>query len=180
MKPSNPVKVEAQNDRELVLTREFDAPVELVWRAWTEPERIAMWWGPRGFATRVEAMDLRPGGVWRYVMVGPDGKEYPACGEFREVTPMRRIITADWFDEEFEYPADDLPKGLVTTVLFDDLGDRTRVTLRVEHATPEDRAKHEKMGVVEGWSSSLDRLAEHLAERLSDHGVEPGSGGVSG
>lgn len=162
MKPSNPVKVQVQSDRELVLTREFDAPVEMVWRAWTEPERIAMWWGPRGFAARVEQMDLRPGGGWRYVMVGPDGKEYPVRGEYREVVPRQRIVTSDTFDEGFDHPADDLPKGLVTTVLFDDLGERTRVTLRIEHATPEDKSKHEKMGVVAGWNSSLDRLEEHL------------------
>ncbi len=163
MKPGEPARTVAQNDRELVLTKLLDAPVSLVWEAWTDPERIAQWWGPRGFSTRVVEMDLRPGGVWRYVMSGPDGKEYPVSGEFREVTPMRRIVTTDWFDEGFEYPVEDLPRGIVTTVHFEEVGDRTRVTLVIEHPSAADREKHEKMGVVEGWGSSLDRLAEHLS-----------------
>jgi len=71
-------KAEPAADREIVITRVFEAPRELVWRAWADPEHVAQLWGPEGFTTRVTDLDLRPGGRWRYVMVGPDGAEYPA------------------------------------------------------------------------------------------------------
>jgi uncharacterized protein YndB with AHSA1/START domain len=154
----------ASADREIVITRVFDAPRQLVWKAWTQSEHVAKWWGPRGFNTRVTELDLRPGGVWRYVMVGPDGAEYPVKGVFREVVPMERIVTTDEFDEPFDRPgAANLPKGIELTCLFEDLGRKTKLTLRILHATPEDRRKHEEMGVVPGWGSSFDCLDEYLA-----------------
>jgi uncharacterized protein YndB with AHSA1/START domain len=155
--------VTENESREIVITRIFQAP-QLVWDAWTQPQHVVQWWGPRGFNTRVNELDLRPGGVWRYVMVGPDGAEYPVKGVFREVVPPQRFVTTDEFDEEFEHPAaGDLPKGIVLTATFDDLGGKTRVTLRIVHATAEDRRRHEKMGVVAGWNSSFECLDEHLA-----------------
>src|SRR5262245_47165811 len=109
MTTSNDLAVEPAG-KEIVITREFDAPRELVWKAWTEPARIAQWWGPRGFTTTVTAMDLRVGGRWRYVMHGPDGAQYPVCGVFREVVPPERIVTTDEFDEGWQPPQPmDLP-----------------------------------------------------------------------
>lgn len=149
---------------QIVITREFDAPRDLVWQAWTRPEHVAAWWGPRGFATRVETLELRPGGRWRYVMIGPDGREYPATGTFREVVPPERFVTTDEFGEDFEAPPGmDLPQGMMLTCELEDLGERTRVTLRIAHESAESRRRHEEMGVVPGWNSSLDCLAEHLA-----------------
>lgn len=84
-----------QSDREIVITRIFNAPRQLVYEVWTNPERIAQWWGPEGFTTRVTELDLRPGGRSRYVMVDPDGTEYPAKGVFREIIPFERIVTTD-------------------------------------------------------------------------------------
>lgn len=153
-----------QGEHVLMMTRMFDAPRELVWRAWTQPEHVAKWWGPRGFSTRVEELDLRTGGAWRYVMIGPDGNEYPSQGVFREVSPPNRIVSTDEFGEDFTPPADmELPSGIVMTVLFDEVDGGTRVTLHIAHATAEDRRRHEEMGVVPGWNSSLDCLAEYLA-----------------
>lgn len=162
---NKPDMTEAQSDREIVITRIFNAPRELVYQAWTEPKHIAQWWGPKGFTTKVTGLDLRPGGEWRYVMIGPDGTEYPAKGVFSEVVPLERIVTTDEFDEGFEQVVKvELPQGIVTTATFEDLDGKTRLTLRIVHATADDRRKHEEMGVVGGWNSSLDCLDEYLAE----------------
>lgn len=159
---------DAQDEREIVITRIFNAPRELVFKVWTEKKHIEQWWGPKGFTTRVEQMDARPGGSWRYVMCGPDGTEYPVNGVFREVVPPERIVTSDRFDEGFEELVKvDIPRGIiVVTTLFEDLGDKTRLTLRILHATAEDRRKHEEMGVIAGWNSSFECLDEYLAKNV--------------
>jgi uncharacterized protein YndB with AHSA1/START domain len=161
---------DAQCDRELVITRVFNAPRELVFKVWTEPKHIEQWWGPKGFTTRVEQMDFRPGGTWRYVMCGPDGTEYPVNGVFKEVVTPERIVASDEFDEGFEQVVKvDLPSGaIVTTAIFEDLDDKTRLTLRIMHSTAEDRRKHEEMGVIGGWNSSFDCLDEFLAKMVAD------------
>jgi uncharacterized protein YndB with AHSA1/START domain len=155
---------DAQSDREIVITRVFNAPRDLVFKVWTDPKHITQWWGPKGFTTTVSEMDFRPGGAWRYIMHGPDGTEYPVKGIFREIVPPERIVTSDEFDEGFEQIVKvDLPKGMTVATLFEDLGDKTRLTLRIMHSTAEDRRKHEEMGVIGGWNSSFDCLDEHLA-----------------
>lgn len=79
-------------DREIVITRVFDAPRELVWNAWTDPKQIVRWWGPRGFITTIHEMDVRPGGVWKSTMHGPDGTDYPSQSVFVEVVKPERIV----------------------------------------------------------------------------------------
>jgi uncharacterized protein YndB with AHSA1/START domain/ketosteroid isomerase-like protein len=154
----------AAAENEIIITRCFAAPRALVWQVWTQPEHIARWWGPRGFNTTVTAMDFREGGKWRYVMHGPDGAEYPVHGVFREIVPLERIVTSDEFDEGWQPPQRiDLPHGIVVTALFEDEGDRTRLTLRIVHATVEGKKKHEAMGVVGGWQSSFDCMDDYLA-----------------
>ncbi|HJZ58426.1 MAG TPA: SRPBCC family protein [Gemmataceae bacterium] len=157
-------------EREIVITREFDAPRELVWAAWTDPNHVAQWWGPRGFTTRVSELELRPGGKWRYVMCGPHGDEYPCHGVFREVVPFERIVTTDEFGEGLEKVVPvELPQGpMTTTASFEEVGGKTRLTLRIEHPTAEDRRKHEAMGVVGGWGSSFECLDEHLAKLVAE------------
>lgn len=164
--------VDAQSDREIVITRVFNAPRELVFKVWTEPKHIEQWWGPQGFTTRVTEMDLRPGGQWRYVMISPDGTEYPAKGVFREIVPSERIATSDEFDEGIDKVLNvDLPQGMVTTVIFEDLEGKTRLTIQIVHKSADDRRKHEEMGVIAGWNSSLDCLDEHLATLVENqHG----------
>ena len=154
--PNNP------SDRDIVLTRVFNAPRKLVWQVWTDPKHIEKWWGPRGFTTTVRAMDLRPGGRSDYVMKGSDGAEYPVGGVFREVVPFERIVSTDEFLEGFDAGGMDLPQGVITTVEFADDGpNRTKLTVTISHPTAEDKAKHEAMGVVGGWYSMLDRLDEY-------------------
>jgi predicted lactoylglutathione lyase/uncharacterized protein YndB with AHSA1/START domain len=164
---TNPSKPVADADRTIVLTRVFNAPRELVWKVWTDPRHITQWWGPRGFTTTVRQLDLKPGGKSDYVMKGADGSEYPVGGVFREVVPFERIVSTDEFLEGFDAGGMDLPKGVVTTIEFADDGPtRTKLTITISHPTPEEKAKHEAMGVVGGWYSMLDCLDEyagHLA-----------------
>ncbi|WP_250124685.1 SRPBCC family protein [Chroococcidiopsis sp. CCMEE 29] len=165
---------ETQSDREIVITRVFNAPRELVFKAWTEPKHIEQWWGPQGFTTRVTELDLRPSGQWRYVMISPDGTEYPAKGVFREIVPPERIVTSDEFDEGFDQVVNaDLPQGIVMTAVFEDLDGKTKLILQITHASAEDRRKHEEMGVIAGWNSSFDCLDEFLAKQVEhqQHGI---------
>ncbi|MBW4538402.1 MAG: SRPBCC domain-containing protein [Myxacorys chilensis ATA2-1-KO14] len=153
-----------ESDRTITITRIFNAPRELVFKVWTDPKHIEQWWGPKGFTTRVLELDLRPGGRSRYVMVGPDGTEYPGKGVFREIVPPERIVTTDEFGEGFDKVMDaDLPQGMVVTALFEELDGKTKLTLQIVHESADDRRKHEEMGVVAGWNSSFDCLDEYLA-----------------
>ncbi|NJN58077.1 MAG: hypothetical protein HC879_11580 [Leptolyngbyaceae cyanobacterium SL_5_9] len=158
-------QIDAQSDRQIVITRVFNAPRELVFRVWTETKHIEQWFGPKGFTTRVVENDLRPGGQWLYIMISPDGKEYPSKGVFREIVPPERVVATDEFGEGIEEVLDiDLPQGMVTTTLFEDLKGKTRLTIQIMHETVGDRHKHEEMGVIAGWNSSLDCLEELLTQ----------------
>ncbi len=165
--PSDPPAATAAHS--ITISRMFDAPLDVAWRAWTDAAHVARWWGPRGFSTRVEEHDFRTGGRWRYVMVGPDGREYPCQGLFREVTPAERFAcTVEICESPGHRSLPDRPGGFVHTCRFETAGGKTRVTLTISHATAEDRRKHEDLGVVAGWNSSLDRLEELLASRSAE------------
>ena len=147
---------------EMVIERVFDAPREMVWKAWTDPEHVAQWWGPNGMTTRVDELDLRPGGSWRYVMLAPNGTEYPQSGIFREVVAPETIVTS----AEFKVGVA-LPQEVVLTYRFDDLGNKTKLTMRVAHSSAEERRQAEDMGAAGGWSSNFDSLDEHLSTLVS-------------
>lgn len=153
----------AADSKDIVIERIFAAPRHLVWAAFTVPAHIEKWFGPEGFATRVEQIDFTVGGKSKYVMIGPDGTEYPSVGVFREVAAFEKIVTTDDFGDEYKASSvDELPQGMVITITFEDIEDKTKVTLRTSHPTVEDRKKHEDMGVVAGWNSSFECLDEHL------------------
>ncbi len=160
--------VQPASELEIVITRVLHAPVDRVWRAWTEPKKIEQWFGPRGFSTRVNEQNFRVGGNWSYTMIGPDGNEYPCHGLFREIVPNQRIVSTDEFEENYEYAghdSHDLPQGMVVTTLFEPLDDKTtRVVIRILHRNAEDKQKHAKMGVIEGWNSTIDCFDEHLIQ----------------
>ena len=141
---------------EILIEHVFDAPRELVWKAWTDPEHVAKWWGPHGMTTRVDELDLRRGGRWRYVMMAPDGSEYPQKGVFREIVPPETIVTS----AEFEVGAEG-PHKVILTYRFDDLGDKTKLTMRSGMYLP--MSEQEQMGVIEGWNSNFDSLDDYLA-----------------
>ncbi|MGP1396772.1 MAG: SRPBCC family protein [Inquilinaceae bacterium] len=160
-------------DTDIVIKRVLKAPRRRVWRAWTDPVQIAAWWGPRGFTTRVERHEFHVGGHWRYVMIGPDGTEYPTLGVFQEIEPEERIVSSDEFDKGFVAPdGGALPSGTGATFLFEDLGDQTGLVIWLRHPTEAMRRRHEQMGVIPGWNSSIDDLDDHLAKDVapaSDH-----------
>jgi uncharacterized protein YndB with AHSA1/START domain len=161
---SQDYSTETQVDREIMITRIFDAPRELMFQAWTEAKHLEQWWGPKGFTTYVPELNLCPGGQWRYVMIGPDATLYPMEGIFHEIVPAERLVTSDKFDEGIDRLVNaHLPKGLLSTVLFEDVGGKTELTLRILHQCTDDRLRHEAMGVVAGWNSSFDCLDEYLA-----------------
>jgi uncharacterized protein YndB with AHSA1/START domain len=150
-------------DTELVIRRVVKAPRELVWKAWTEAEHVARWWGPEGLTTRVEQHDFRVGGATRYVMVAEDGTEYPAEGVFIEIEAPHRIITTDEFAEDYDGPEGViLPTGTILTVTFDEVEGGTQITLHISHPTKEQKQTHEEMGVVAGWNSTIDELESYL------------------
>ena len=164
----------APSDLEFVITRVFDAPRELVWKAWTDPKHMAQWWGPRGFTNPVCEMDVQPGRAYRIVMRSPDGVEYPIKGAYREIVePERLVMTMDcsehpdaWHDlvNPNHKKAEGNPAWeMVSTATFEAIEGKTKLTVRTRFESAAIREAMLKMGMTEGWSQSLDRLAEELA-----------------
>jgi len=150
-------------ENKIIIDRIFDAPVDLVWQAWTTAENIAQWWGPKGFNTTVKELDFKPGGKWEFVMIDANGNKYPAIGVFKEIVQYKKIASTDEFgDETNSFSNSDFPKVKLFTTLFEDLGDRTKLTLIYDHLSNEDKEKHIKMGVIGGWNTSLDKLEEFI------------------
>jgi len=158
-------------DQGLVITRVFDAPRELVWRAWTEPEMFMKWWGPNDFTCPHCEIDLRVGGRYLTVMRGPAGTDFDrdfwSTGVYREIVPMERLVCTDSFADEHGnvVPAthygmeEDIPLELLVTVTFEDEGGKTRMTLR-HVGFPVGQHRNE---ANDGWSQSFDKLAAALA-----------------
>lgn len=150
-------------DREIVFMRVFDAPRRMVWEAWTDPEQVGLWWGPRGFSTTVQEMDVRPGGLWKLVMHGPDGMDYPNKSIFTDVVPYERLC-CKLSGGKRGGPA----AQFEMTATFEDDGDKTRLTMRLVFASAEARDQNvREYGSIEGGKQTLERLAELLAGRLS-------------
>lgn len=147
----------ATADREIVLSRDFDAPRELVFQAYTDPRHTANWWGPDGFTNTVHEMDVRPGGMWRFIMHGPDGKDWSNRVTYREVTGPERLVY-DHGDD-----VDNDPGAFHVTITFDDLGGgRTRVTQRMLFATAAQREGVISFGAIELGKQTMRKLAEYL------------------
>ena len=143
------------SDREIVMTRVFDAPRQLVWEAWTSPEHLPHWMlGPPGWTMPVCEVDLRPGGSWHFVWRKADGAEMAMRGVYREVVPPERLVsTESW--------GGDWPETLNTLLLVEEDG-RTTMTLTVLYPSKEARDAALGTGMKEGMSQSFDRLAELL------------------
>lgn len=149
-----------QADRELLFSRELRAPRELVFRAWTDPEQVGKWWGPRGFTTTTEVMEVRRGGEWRHIMHGPDGTDYPNRTVYVEVAPPERLVYTNGGGKPGESEA-----NFQTTVRFESLASGgTRITMRMVFPTREMRDMVVKVyGAVEGAHQTLERLESHLS-----------------
>ena len=148
----------AAAEREIRITRVFDVPRELVFEAWTDPKQVVQWWGPRGFTTTIHEMDVRPGGVWRFVMHGPDGTDYDNKVVFVEVEKPDRLV----YNHGPEGQSDIKPFHV--TVTFDEEEGKTRLTLRMVAESPAERDRMIEFGALEGGNQTLERLAEYLAK----------------
>jgi uncharacterized protein YndB with AHSA1/START domain len=136
---------------ELVIKRTFDAPRELVWRAWNDPEH-ARQWGPKGFTTPEREMDPRPGGAWRALMISPDGTHYRQHGVVREIVPPERLSFTFIWDDEPELE-------MLVTVTFEERGGKTQMTFR-QTGLPSAASRD---GHREGWNEAFDQLGEVIA-----------------
>ena len=146
-------------DRDLVITRVFDAPRELVFEMWTDPKHVVHWWGPKGFTNPVCELDVRPGGAILIHMRGPDGVVYPTKGVFHEIVePERLVFTTSTFEDEAGNPQ----LEVLNTVTFAELGGKTKLTLQAVVVKLAPAVAAALAGMEEGWSQSLDRLAASL------------------
>src|SRR5262245_20671512 len=147
------------SEREMVISRVVDAPRELVWKVWTEPEHVSKWWGPNGFTTTIEVMDVRPGGEWKHTMRGPDGTNYPNHSRFVEVVKPERIVM-----EHGGHREGGSAVSFVATWTFEAVGPKqTKVTMRGLFPTAEERDRViREFGALEGGIQCLARLAEYV------------------
>jgi uncharacterized protein YndB with AHSA1/START domain len=142
----------------ITLTRVYDAPLQAVWEAWTIPEEVAQWWGPRGFTLTTHDRDFRTGGHWHYTMHGPDGTDYENTTQYLEVVPKQRMV----YDHGGHK---DRPPLFRVTALFTERNGRTQLDMSMAFATPE--VAVEMAGFIKkaGGNSTWDRLAEYLGKR---------------
>lgn len=153
--------------RELVITRVFDAPRELVWKAWTDQQQLTRWWGPRDFTAPSCTIDLRVGGKYLFCMRSPDGQDYWSTGTYREIVPPARLVCTDSFADAQGnvVPAshygmrDDMPLEMLVTVTLIENAGRTTMTLR--HVGVPAGEMSEMTG--QGWNQSFDKLAVSLS-----------------
>jgi uncharacterized protein YndB with AHSA1/START domain len=159
---SGTATVTTPTDEQILITREFDAPKHLVWRAWTTPELVKRWWsGARGEMTHVE-IDLRVGGTWRYVMLAHGAFEVAFHGTYREIVPEERIVTTEVF-EGMPGPSED---AVINVVTFTEEGGRTRLELLVQAVSKEIRDAIIDSGMEGGMQEQMDAL-EELATALA-------------
>ena len=141
-------------DRELLVTRVIDAPRALVFKAWTEPEQVARWWGPQGFTTTFCDMDIRPGGKFRCCMRSPEGTDHWKRGVYREIlAPERIVFTFAWEDA-----AGNPGHELLTTVTFTEHGTKTKLTLHQAVFQSTEACESHRAG----WTSCIERFAEYI------------------
>ncbi|TGM58426.1 SRPBCC family protein [Leptospira adleri] len=146
-------------DREIATSRVFDAPRELVWKVWTDPNHIGNWWGPNGFTNTIETMEVKPGGVWKLIMHGPDGTDYPNRITYIEVIKPERLVYKHGSDME------DHPGDFHVTVTFEEENGKTKLTMISLFQTAAARDEVvEKYGAIEGMNQTLNRLGEYLAK----------------
>jgi len=158
----------------LMITRVFDAPRELVWKAWTMPEYVMRWWGPEGFTSPLCTIDLSVGGRYLYCMRSPDRHDFWSTGVFREIDPPKRLVVTDSFaDEEGNVvPAShygmnwNWPVEVQVTATFEEYRGGTRFSLQYERTPPKEMINP----MMVGWNQSLDKLAAVLEEEKSRHG----------
>ena len=158
---------DTQQAQELVFERVLDAPRERVWQAWTDPEHIKQWWGPKDFTAPSIESDFREGGKYLWAMKSPEGQEYWSTGTFHEIVPMERLVVTDSFADEkgnvvppshYGMEGDHPMEGRVT-VTFEELDGKTKLTVRYAGMAPSETRDMAE----QGWNETLDKLAASLA-----------------
>jgi uncharacterized protein YndB with AHSA1/START domain len=165
----------AEKTTEFVITRVFDAPRDLVWKAWTEPEHLAEWWGPKGCTVRVVKLDVRPGGTFHYAMQFKPGHDMWGRFVYREIAAPSRLVYVSSFSDEkggitrapFSQLNDTWPLEVLNTLTLSERGGKTTITLRGApiNATEEERKMFASMfaSMQQGFGGTFDKLAEYLA-----------------
>lgn len=148
-------------DREIRLSREFEASRELVFDAFTAPEKIGQWWGPDGFTTTTGEMNFEVGGDWIFTMHDPEGTDYPNHIVYTEIKEPERITYDHYGDQDKK---DDSPH-FKTTIVFEDLGKRTKINMNMRFPTVQKRKEATEFGAVEGGRQTLGRLADYLEDK---------------
>jgi uncharacterized protein YndB with AHSA1/START domain len=143
-------KMNDAKNRTLTLKKVFNAPVKLVWEAWTNSEHVVQWWAPKGMKINVIEHDFKVGGKWKYSMPMPDGNLFISEGEYLEIERYKKIVTTADFKP--------MTEGVEMHVQFEEDGDKTNFTFSVVHATEEYCKQQEKMGFYNGWGSAFDRM----------------------
>jgi uncharacterized protein YndB with AHSA1/START domain len=148
-------KVNDRKDRTLSIKKVFDAPIKLVWEAWTNPGHIIQWWAPPGMKITVVEHNFKVGGKWKYSMPMPDGNLFISEGTYIEIEPLKKIVTTADFKP--------MTEGVELHILFEADGNKTIFTFSVVHDTPEYAKQQEKMGFYNGWGSALNRMETVLS-----------------
>lgn len=152
--------VDRPSDREVTFSRVLDAPRALAWEVWTEPRHLHEWFGPAGFTTTTHEFAFVPGGVWRFIMHGPDGTDYPNRIVFREIVPPSRLV----YENGWDLPG--APLDFTVVVALESVGPRTRLSIHFTFADAQAlRTAVERYGVLEGGTQTLDRIAGYLDGR---------------
>lgn len=143
-------------NRELKISRLLNAPIELVWEVWTQPEHIAQWWGPNGFTNTMDKMDVKPGGAWEFVMHGPDGTDYKNKSVFKEIVKQERIV--------FEHKSG---PNFIATITFKAEGKKTLLNWQMVFETPEELENVVKVFKAdEGMKQNVTKLEDYLSTQL--------------
>lgn len=142
------------SEREIVVTREFEASAATLFAAYTDPKQIPHWWGPGKGAVRVETLDLRPGGAWRFRQRNPDGSEMVSHGTYLEVKPTTRLV--------YTFAMEGRPGKVTTIVDLREVGGKTRLTLTLQFESKEQRDTMAKYGAEGGARAALEALAKHV------------------
>ena len=158
MAAKNSIDLE-QDPRSIIGTRVFDAPRDLVFAMWTDPKHLAQWWGPNGFTTTTYAFDFRPGGIWRFVMHGPDGRDYQNRITYDEIVPPERIVYRHGGGDDVE------PVQFTQTVTFEDRGNgQTRLIWHGKFPSAEERTRViREYGADKGLVQTMARLADYVS-----------------
>lgn len=142
--------------RTLTIKRTFDAPRKIVWEAWTQPEHIALWWGPHGMKTHIKKFDFRVGGEWEFMMNMPDGNNFISMGKYSKIELLELIQTSANFIP--------MTEGVTLVVKFIDVNEQTELIFSVVHPTEEYCKQQEEMGFYNGWGTVFEGLANYIGE----------------